>query len=88
MGDGLLTRDDARPGQKAAYSLTEQAIQLVPVFAQSEPGDVDTALPPIPCGFAPSSSNRAAQVSGLTIWTSCARPTSACPARHADHVSD
>ncbi|HEX2820786.1 MAG TPA: transcriptional regulator, partial [Streptosporangiaceae bacterium] len=32
--DGLLTRDDARPGQKAAYSLTEQAIQLVPVFAQ------------------------------------------------------
>jgi DNA-binding HxlR family transcriptional regulator len=32
--DGLLTRDDARPGQKANYSLTEQAIQLVPVFAQ------------------------------------------------------
>src|SRR6266496_6378706 len=32
--DGLLTRDDARPGQKATYSLTEQAIQLVPIFAQ------------------------------------------------------
>ncbi|MDQ6840650.1 MAG: helix-turn-helix transcriptional regulator [Actinomycetota bacterium] len=32
--EGLLTRDDARPGQKATYSLTEQAIQLVPVFAQ------------------------------------------------------
>jgi DNA-binding HxlR family transcriptional regulator len=32
--DGLLTRDDARPGQKATYSLTEQAIQLVPVFAE------------------------------------------------------
>jgi DNA-binding HxlR family transcriptional regulator len=32
--DDLLTRDDARPGQKATYSLTEQAIQLVPVFAQ------------------------------------------------------
>jgi DNA-binding HxlR family transcriptional regulator len=31
---GLLTRDDAGPGQKATYSLTEQAIQLVPVFAQ------------------------------------------------------
>ncbi len=31
---GLLTRDDARPGQKVTYSLTEQAIQLVPVFAQ------------------------------------------------------
>ncbi len=32
--DGLLTRDDAGPGQKATYSLTEPAIQLVPVFAQ------------------------------------------------------
>lgn len=33
VADGLLTREDARPGQKAAYNLTEQAIQLVPVFA-------------------------------------------------------
>lgn len=33
VAGGLLTRDDARPGQKATYSLTEQAIQLVPVFA-------------------------------------------------------
>ena len=32
--DGLLTRDEAGPGHKATYSLTEQAIQLVPVFAQ------------------------------------------------------
>ena len=32
--DGLLTRDGAGPGQKATYSLTEPAIQLVPVFAQ------------------------------------------------------
>jgi DNA-binding HxlR family transcriptional regulator len=31
---GLLTRDGAGPGQKATYSLTESAIQLVPVFAQ------------------------------------------------------
>jgi DNA-binding HxlR family transcriptional regulator len=31
---GLLTRDDARPGQRATYSLTEPAIQLVPVFAE------------------------------------------------------
>jgi DNA-binding HxlR family transcriptional regulator len=31
--DGLLTRDDAGPGQRATYSLTEQAIQLVPVLA-------------------------------------------------------
>jgi DNA-binding HxlR family transcriptional regulator len=32
--DGLLTRDDARRGQRATYSLTEAAIELVPVFAQ------------------------------------------------------
>jgi DNA-binding HxlR family transcriptional regulator len=31
---GLLTRDDARPGQRAAYSLTEAAIQLVPVLTE------------------------------------------------------
>jgi hypothetical protein len=30
----LLTREDTRPGQRARYSLTEPAIQLVPVFAQ------------------------------------------------------
>jgi DNA-binding HxlR family transcriptional regulator len=31
---GLLTREDVRAGQRARYSLTEPAIQLVPVFAQ------------------------------------------------------
>jgi DNA-binding HxlR family transcriptional regulator len=30
---GLLTREDAGPGRRAAYSLTEASIQLVPVFA-------------------------------------------------------
>jgi hypothetical protein len=30
----LLTREDVRSGQRARYSLTEPAIQLVPVFAQ------------------------------------------------------
>jgi len=30
---GLLTRDDAGPGQRATYSLTEPAIELVPVLA-------------------------------------------------------
>ena len=34
VADGLLTRDDAGAGRKAAYSLTEPAIELVPVFAQ------------------------------------------------------
>src|SRR5215831_21411161 len=31
---GLLTREDAGPGRRAAYSLTEASIQLVPVLAQ------------------------------------------------------
>ena len=34
VADGLLTRDDAGAGRKATYSLTEAAIELVPVFAQ------------------------------------------------------
>lgn len=33
-GAGLLTREQTRSGQRARYSLTEPAIQLVPVFAQ------------------------------------------------------
>src|ERR1700684_2670394 len=31
---GLLTREDAGPGRRAAYSLTEASIQLVPFSAQ------------------------------------------------------
>ena len=31
---GLLTRDDPGPGRRATYSLTEPAIQLVPVLAE------------------------------------------------------
>lgn len=31
---GLLTREDAGPGRRAAYSLTEASVRLVPVFAQ------------------------------------------------------
>ncbi len=31
---GLLTRAEARPGQRAEYSLTEAAIDLVPVLAE------------------------------------------------------
>mgnify|MGYP001791373294 FL=1 len=31
---GLLTREDAGPGRRAAYSLTEASIELVPVLAQ------------------------------------------------------
>jgi DNA-binding HxlR family transcriptional regulator len=31
---GLLTRDEVKRGQRATYSLTEPAIQLVPIMAQ------------------------------------------------------
>ena len=31
---GLLTRENTRSGQRARYSLTEPAIQVIPVFAQ------------------------------------------------------
>jgi DNA-binding HxlR family transcriptional regulator len=34
VSSGLLTREDSGPGRRAAYSLTEASIQLVPVFAQ------------------------------------------------------
>lgn len=34
VASGLLTRDDAGPGRRARYSLTEPAIQLVPVLAR------------------------------------------------------
>ena len=41
---GLLTREDAGPGRRAAYSLTEASIQLVPVFVQL--GEWGPAPPP------------------------------------------
>lgn len=34
VASGLLTREDVGSGRRAAYSLTEASIQLVPVFAQ------------------------------------------------------
>lgn len=34
LAAGLLTRDDPGPGRRAAYSLTEASIQLVPVLAE------------------------------------------------------
>jgi DNA-binding HxlR family transcriptional regulator len=42
---GLLTRDDARPGQRATYSLTEAAIQLVPVLTELGAWESGTAPP-------------------------------------------
>ena len=72
---GLLTREDTRPGQRAHYSLTEPAIQLVPVFAQ---------LGSRGLRHRPSSSSlriraelleQAAPRSGRSSWTSFAAST-------------
>ena len=40
---GLLTRGDARRGQRAAYSLTEAGIQVLPVMVRSTTGASPTA---------------------------------------------
>jgi DNA-binding HxlR family transcriptional regulator len=69
---GLLTREDTRAGQRARYSLTEPAIQLVPVFAQLGSWGLATDPRAARCAFAPSCSNKAAPRSGKSSWTSFA----------------
>ena len=81
---GLLTREDTRAGQRARYSLTEPAIQLVPVFAQLGSGDFATGPRAARCAFAPSCSNKAAPRSGKSSWTSFAARTLA-PNPQRDH---
>jgi DNA-binding HxlR family transcriptional regulator len=81
---GLLTREDTRAGQRARYSLTEPAIELVPVFAQLGRWGLRHRPTSPPCGFAPSCSNKAAPRSGKSSWTSFAAPTSA-PKPQRDH---
>ncbi len=82
---GLLTREDTRPGQRARYSLTEPAIQLVPVFAQlGSWGLRHRPTGSARCEFAPSCSNKAAPRSGKSSWTSFAARTLA-PNPQRDH---
>ena len=47
---GLLTRDDARPGQRAAYSLTEAGIQSSRSWSRSATGASPTAKASTACG--------------------------------------
>ena len=53
---GLLTREETCSGQRARYSLTEPAIQRVPVFAQLGSWDFATGPPAASCAFAPTCS--------------------------------
>ena len=81
---GLLTREDTRPGQRARYSLTEPAIQLVPVFAQLGSWDFATGPRAPRCAFAPSCSNKADPRYGKSSWTNYGIRTLA-PNPHRDH---
>ena len=54
---GLLTREDTRPGQRARYSLTEPAIQLIPVLVQLGGWDFATGPRVQRNAFAPSCSS-------------------------------
>jgi DNA-binding HxlR family transcriptional regulator len=51
---GLLTRDDARRGQRAAYSLTEAGIQVLPVMVALGNWGWPTATANTACASAPS----------------------------------
>jgi hypothetical protein len=57
---GLLTREDAGPGRRAACSLTEASIQLVPVFTQFGEWVCCTARPRGGCGCEQNCSRPAA----------------------------
>ena len=81
---GLLTREDTRAGRRARYSLTEPAIQLVPVFAQLGSWGLRHRPRAARCAFAPSCSNKAAPRSGKSSWTSFAARTLA-PNPQRDH---
>jgi DNA-binding HxlR family transcriptional regulator len=78
VAHGLLTRaDDPSHKQKVIYSLTEQAIELVPVLAQLSAGVFATSLwarsSPPRRGCSPPADRR----SGRPSWTSCVKRTSA-----------
>ena len=51
---GLLTRDDARRGQRAAYSLTEAGIQVLPVMIALGNWVSPTATASVASGCAPN----------------------------------
>ncbi|MFC7483303.1 winged helix-turn-helix transcriptional regulator [Luedemannella flava] len=74
---GLLTRQEARRGQRAAYSLTEAGIRRCRSWWRSARGASPTAAANVACGFVPSCYATAARNSSLVSWTICATCTSA-----------
>ena len=53
---GLLAREEATRGQRAAYSLTEAGIQTLPVMVAMGNWASPTATAPASCGCVPSCS--------------------------------
>jgi DNA-binding HxlR family transcriptional regulator len=58
---GLLTREEATRGQRAAYSLTEAGIQTCRSWSRWATGASPTATAPASCGCVPSCSATAVQ---------------------------
>jgi DNA-binding HxlR family transcriptional regulator len=84
MEEGMITRaDDPSHKQKAIYSLTEKAIQLVPVFAQI--GAWGRRHLPVSEELSIRAELRrmAALICGLISWTSCATCISASSRRQS-----
>ena len=57
---GLLTRDDARRGQRVRYSLTEAGIQVLPIMVALGTWGLATATANAACESGPSCSATAA----------------------------
>ncbi len=78
---GLLWRtDDASHKQKAVYSLTEPAIQLVPLLVHMGPGAVATPRSRKTSPSAPNSWRPAARACGRPLWPNCVPSTSGAEA--------
>lgn len=96
---GLPTRDDVRDGQRARYSLTEAALQLVPVFAQLGSWGLGYRPTSHQLGVRAELLEQGGPTSGTNSWTSCvtvisaraqSRHTPQCPngcSRHTSRLS-
>ena len=83
---GLLTRDEAGRGRKATYSLTDAAIELVPVFAELGAWGYGTDQRAPSLRIAPNVSRRGDQNFGRSSWQNCASRTLLIGAQKKDRT--
>ena len=81
----LLTRDNVGSGRRAAYSLTESAIQLVPVLAELGWWGLQHRPPPNRCAREPSSFTKVGLISGTTSCLNSENTTSTYHRRPGAH---